>query len=254
MRLWKSWIVTRKDLSVFRKNKYVLYSLIAMPIILGVILPIIFIFAINAQLDAAPQLSVDQVLAAANQIVSVATMYFVLIPAILPSIIASYSFVGEKIEKSLEPLLATPTTDGELLLGKSLASFIPCMVVTYVGAVISAAIIDFWSVTNPKINTLLIPNPYWVLVIGAIAPLACIMSVEANIIVSSKVNDIRAAQQLGGLVVLPLVFIVIFASTSSQLSTLLAIGVITALAVADVALFYLSKATFQREEILTKWK
>jgi ABC-2 type transport system permease protein len=80
------------------------------------------------------------------------------------------------------------------------------------------------------------------------------MSVEANIIVSSKVNDIRAAQQLGGLVVLPLVFVVIFASTSAQLSTLLAVGVIAALAVADVGLFFLSKATFQREEILTKWK
>jgi ABC-2 type transport system permease protein len=253
MRLWKSWIVTRKDLSVFKKNKYVLYSLIAMPIILGVVLPIIFIFALNAQIASAP-LTHEQVLVAVNQIVSLATMYFVLIPAILPSIIASYSFVGEKIEKSLEPLLATPTTDGELLLGKSLASFIPCMVVTYVGALISAIIIDVWSFTTPQVATLVIPNPYWLMVIGVIAPLACIMSVEANIIVSSKVNDIRAAQQLGGLVVLPLVFVVVFASTSAQLSTLLAVGVIAALAVADVALFFLSKATFQREEILTKWK
>jgi len=253
MRIWKSWIVTRKDLSVFRKNKYVLYSLIAMPIILGVVLPIIFIFALNTEIGSAT-LTHDQIFAAVNQIVGIATMYFVLIPAILPSIIASYSFVGEKIEKSLEPLLATPTTDGELLLGKSLAAFIPCMVVTYVGAAISAGIIDFWSYTTPQVHAFLIPNPYWLLVIGAIAPLACIMSVEANIIVSSKVNDIRAAQQLGGLVVLPLVFLVIFASTSAQLSTWLAVAVIAALAVADVALFFLSKATFQREEILTKWK
>jgi hypothetical protein len=54
--------------------------------------------------------------------------------------------------------------------------------------------------------------------------------------------------------VLPLIFLVIFASTSAQLSTILALGVIVALAIADIALFYLSKATFQREEILTKWK
>lgn len=253
MRLWKSLIVTKKDLSVFRKNKYVLYSLIAMPIILGVVLPIIFIFALNAEITSGA-LSHEQALAAAGQIVDLATMYFVLIPAILPSIIASYSFVGEKIEKSLEPLLATPTTDGELLLGKSLASFIPCMVVTYVGAAISAIIIDVWSVTTNQIGTILIPNQYWLLVIGVIAPLACIMSVEANIIVSSKVNDIRAAQQLGGLIVLPLIFLVIFASTSAQLSTIIALVVIVALAVADIGLFYLSKATFQREEILTKWK
>lgn len=253
MRFWKSLIVTKKDLSVFRKNKYVLYSLIAMPIILGVVLPIIFIFALNAEITSGA-LSHEQSLAAAGQIVDLATMYFVLIPAILPSIIASYSFVGEKIEKSLEPLLATPTTDGELLLGKSLASFIPCMVVTYVGAAISAIIIDVWSVTTNQIGTILIPNQYWLMVIGLIAPLACIMSVEANIIVSSKVNDIRAAQQLGGLIVLPLIFLVIFASTSAQLSTIIALVVIVALAVADIALFYLSKATFQREEILTKWK
>jgi ABC-2 type transport system permease protein len=253
MRLWKSWIVTQKDLAVFKKNKYVLYSLIAMPIILGVVLPVIFIFALNSEIGSAT-LTHDQVLAAVNQIIGIATMYFVLIPSILPSIIASYSFVGEKIEKSLEPLLATPTTDGELLLGKSLAAFIPCMVVTYIGAAISAIIIDVWTITTPQIGTFLIPNPYWLLVIGVIAPLACIMSVEANIIVSSKVNDIRAAQQLGGLVVLPLVFVVIFASTSAQLSIWLAIGVSAALAIADIALFFLSKATFQREEILTKWK
>ena len=249
MRLWKSWIVTQKDLSVFKKNKYVLYSLIAIPIIMGVVLPIIFIFALNAE---AVTLPCAELLIAANQIVSIATMYLVLIASILPSIIASYSFVGEKIEKSLEPLLATPTTDGELLLGKSLAAFLPCISVTFLGAAISAPIIDYWSYTT--LGVFLIPNLYWVLVIGVIAPLSCLMSVEANIIVSSKVNDIRAAQQLGGLVVLPLVFIVIFASTSAQLSTLLAVVVSVGLAIADVALFFLSKATFQREEILTKWK
>ena len=249
MRLSKSWIVTLKDLSVFKKNKYILYSLIAMPIIVGVVLPVIFVFALNAQ---AALLTRDQLLAAANQIVNLGSMYFVIIPSVLPSIIASYSFVGEKIEKSLEPLLATPTTDGELLLGKSLAAFIPCMAVTLIGAAIFLPIIDYWSYTT--LGIFLLPNLYWLIIMGVISPLACIMSVEANVIVSSRVNDIRAAQQIGGLVVLPLIFVVIFASTTSGTSTLLALGLSGALAVADIALFYLAKATFQREEILTKWK
>ncbi len=110
MRFWKSWIVTQKDLSVIRKNKYVFYSLIAMPIMLGVVLPVIFIFSLSAGAD---QLPGEALFEAANQVVNLGSMYFVLIPAILPSIIASYSFVGEKVEKSLEPLLGTPTTDGE---------------------------------------------------------------------------------------------------------------------------------------------
>jgi ABC-2 type transport system permease protein len=248
MRLWKSWIVTKKDLSVIRRNKYVFYSLIAMPLVLGVVLPTVFIFAMGAGAD---QLTREELFQTAYQIANLGTMYFVLIPAILPSIIASYSIVGEKIEKSLEPLLATPTTDGELLLGKSLASFVPCMAVTYLAAAIFVPIIDFWSYTT--LGIILIPNLYWALMLFVITPLACVMSVEANIIVSSKVSDIRAAQQLGGIVVLPLIFVVLLGSIVST-SLLLAIGVTAALMIADVALFYLSKATFRREEILTKWK
>jgi ABC-2 type transport system permease protein len=248
MRLWKSWIVTKKDLSVIRRNKYVFYSLIAMPLVLGVVLPTVFIFAMGAGAD---QLTREELFQTAYQIANLGTMYFVLIPAILPSIIASYSIVGEKIEKSLEPLLATPTTDGELLLGKSLASFVPCMAVTYLAAAIFVPIIDFWSYTT--LGIILIPNLYWALMLIVITPLACVMSVEANIIVSSKVSDIRAAQQLGGIVVLPLIFVVLLGSIVST-SLLLAIGVTAALMIADVALFYLSKATFRREEILTKWK
>jgi len=249
MRLWKSWIVTQKDISAMSKNKYVFYSLIGTPVLIGVLYPAIFIFALNGQIAS---LTHAQLLASANQIADIATIILVFIPAVLPSYIASYSFVGEKIEKSLEPLLATPTTDGELLLGKCLAAFLPCIAVTYVGAAISASVLDAWSYT--RIGVFLIPNPYWALVIVVIAPLACVLSVETNVIISSKVTDIRAAQQLGGLVSLPLVILILVAASSVQLSFLLAILVSIALAVADATLFYLSKETFQREEILTKWK
>jgi hypothetical protein len=126
------------------------------------------------------------------------------------------------------------------------------MVATYIAAAIFVPIIDFWSYTN--LGVLLIPDAYWALMMFVIAPLACIMSVEANVIISSRVSDIRAAQQIGGLVVLPLIFVVIFASSTASTSVTFALVVSAALAIADIALFYLSKATFQREEILTKWK
>ncbi len=251
MRLWKSWIVTQKDLSIFKKNKYILYSLVAIPLLLGVVLPIIFIFSLEAE---AAQLTRTQLIEAAQTITNLGSTYFVIIPAALASMIGSYSFVGEKIERSLEPLLATPTTDGELLLGKSLAAFIPCMGVTYIGIAIFATLIDGWSYLT--LGNLLIPNIYWVIIIGVMAPLVCILSVEANVIISSRVNDIRAAQQLGGLVVLPVILLVVFASTGSVpiSKELLALIVSAALAAATIALFFLSKKTFQREEILTKWK
>ncbi|MGO8806614.1 MAG: hypothetical protein ACLQO7_08455 [Candidatus Bathyarchaeia archaeon] len=249
MRLWKSWIVTQKDLSVIRKNKYVFYSLLAMPLILGILLPATFVFALNAEYTSLPH---AQFTAAANQLINMSATYLIVISAILPSIIASYSFVGEKIEKSLEPLLATPTTDGELLLGKSLAAFVPCIGATYLAAAISSTIIDSWSYI--RTGAFLVPNLFWIVAVVVITPLACIMSVEANVIVSSRVNDIRAAQQLGGLVVLPIVGLLIAVSLGAELSSILAALVTIVLVVVDVTLFYLSKETFQREEILTKWK
>jgi ABC-type Na+ efflux pump permease subunit len=250
MRLWKSWIVTEKDLSVFKKNRYILYSLVSLPLIVGVVLPIIFIFALESQ---AGSLTTAQFISAANSLANTGSTYFVLIPVVLPSIMGSYSIVGEKIEKSLEPLLATPTTDGELLLGKSLATFLPTIGVTYIGAAIFVTIMDIWSYI--KFGIFLLPNADLAVILGLMAPLACILSVEANVIISSKVNDIRAAQQLGTLVVLPLILLLVF-SVQISVIPLILLGLIVsgALAVADVALFYLAKATFQREEILTKWK
>ena len=250
MRLWKSWIVTSKDLSVFRKNRYILYSLVTLPIVVGVVLPLIFIYALESQ---ASSLTRVQFISAANSVAKIGSIYFVLIPVILPAIMGSYSIVGEKIEKSLEPLLATPTTDGELLLGKSLATFLPTLGVTYIGTAIFVTIMDIWSYI--KLGFFLLPNTDFALILGLLAPLACILSVEANVIISSKVNDIRAAQQLGTYVVIPLILLLVFATQLTIFPILLLVlTVSTVIAVVDIALFYLAKATFQREEILTKWK
>jgi ABC-2 type transport system permease protein len=250
MRFWKSWIVAAKDLSVFRNNKYILYSLIAMPLIMGLLIPVMLIYTLQLQ---AALLTQAQLVETAAYLVSMFSSFFVITAVALPTVIASYSFIGEKLEKSLEPLLATPTTDGELLFGKSLGAFIPCIGATYIGELIFVMVIDGWSLVS--LGTLLLPTVYWALVTGLVIPLACVLSVEANIIISSRVNDIRAATQVGGIIILPLLLLTVLPSVlpiipMDTLTLMLSVG----LAVADLGLFYLSKATFQREEILTKWK
>jgi ABC-2 type transport system permease protein len=250
MRFWKSWIVASKDLSVFRNNKYILYSLIAMPLLMGLMIPGILVYSLQAQAAALTQAQLTEL---AASLVNLFSSFFVITAVGLPTIIASYSFIGEKLEKSIEPLLATPTTDGELLFGKSLGAFIPCIGATYVGNMIFIIVIDGWSMVN--LGTLLLPTVYWALVTGIVIPLACVLSVEANIIISSRVNDIRAAQQVGGMIVLPLLFLIVLPSVI-QIMPMVTLALILSggLAIADIGLFYLSKATFQREEILTKWK
>ncbi len=245
MRLSKAWIIARKDLAILRKNKQVLYSILALPIMVGVILPLIYTFSLSAGSSA---ISISSAL----EIVNLSVMFLLIIPVALPSVIGSYSIVGEKVEKSLEPLLATPTTDGELLLGKTLASLVPGLIITYIAAASLTVILDVWSIT--KIGIFILPSLNWVLILFLLSPLACLLSVEANVIISSRVSDVRAAQQLGSFILLPIILIAIFGGLFAGGTLLIPIVIAAVIGIIDVALFYVSKATFQREEILTKWK
>ncbi len=178
--------------------------------------------------------------------------FFVIAAATLPSAIASYAIVGEKVEKSLEPLLATPTTDGEILLGKSIAAFIPPLVACWAGLSAFMAIMD--RLTFNSLGYLIYPS--WSIgVIFLLIPIATILSIELSVIASSRVSDVRSANSVGGLMFIP--FMVIYLASEIGVITLNTDNLLIisgALLIVDLALFYFSVATFRREEILTKWK
>ena len=171
----------------------------------------------------------------------------------LPTGIASYSPIGEKVQKSLEPLLATPTTDGEILLGKSMAAFIPTIAATYIGAAIFMVLMDVFTVD--KLSYLFFPNWIIAIILFMLAPLTCILSIEINVLISSRFNDMRSAQQFGILMFLPFFAIYILGEIGvfSMTSTNLLIMASIVLAI-DIMLSFFVKSTFQRDEILTRWK
>jgi ABC-type Na+ efflux pump permease subunit len=183
-----------------------------------------------------------------------ASTFLFIIPATLtPTILASYSFLGEKLEKSLEPLLATPTTDGELLLGKGLGALLPSIVVTYAGAAIFVVLVD--TLTFHMFGYAYLPNSTTAVVLLLAVPLACVFSVESNVIIASLVGDVRAAQQLGTIATLPFGGFYVLAEvnfTSLNYTNLMIVSA-TLLAI-DVILLQIGRTTFRREEILTKWK
>jgi len=68
-------------------------------------------------------------------------------------------------------------------------------------------------------------------------------------------NDVRSAQQLGTLILLPMGAVYILSELKVMSLTTGNMWIMAAvLFVLDGIAFYLVKATFQREEILTKWK
>jgi ABC-2 type transport system permease protein len=76
-----------------------------------------------------------------------------------------------------------------------------------------------------------------------------------NVIVSSRVNDVRAANQFGGLLVTPFAALYVLGEINViplNANNLLIISAI--LLLVNVLLFFVSRSTFRREEILPKWK
>lgn len=181
------------------------------------------------------------------------SFFYIILAYILPSTLASYSILGEKIEQSLEPLLATPTTDSELLFGKTMTSFLPCVGIIYIGSIIFMVLSDLISYST--IGYLFFPNWSMAFILLLAVPLSSILSIQLNVIISSRVNDVRTANQLGMILFIPFIAVYILLETnvvSLNVINLLAISVI--LLAADAVLFYINKATFNRDAILTKWK
>jgi len=243
MNLRHSWIIALKDIKVFIRKKTVLYLVVILPLLLSILFPLVIEFGKGGGITGPYLLT----------LLHSFEWFFVIIPAIIPAPIASYSIVGEKLEKSLERLLATPTTDGEILLGKGIAAFIPAIIATYVGASIFMTLID--AITNSRLGYLYYPNWDMGVILLVLAPLALLLSIELNIITSSRVTDVRAAGQAGSLMFLPFIGIYLASEIgiiTLDTNTLLIIaGVI---AVLDVVMFRISTSLFQREQILTKWK
>jgi ABC-2 type transport system permease protein len=246
MRLSKAWIIAEKDFAIFRKKKSVIYSVVLFPLFVSISLPLIVQFIGSQSGEGIPADALTTVLNAFS-------FFYITGAVTLPTAIASYSLVGEKVQKSIEPLLATPTTEGEILLGKSIAAFLPPIVAIYIGAVLFMALID--SLTYSTLGYFYFPNWNMGVIILLLAPLGSILSIEFDILISSRVNDVRAAQQLGGIVALPFLGIYILAEASIlSLETINLLIISASLVAIDVILFYISKAVFRREKILTKWK
>lgn len=154
----------------------------------------------------------------------------------------------------MEPLLATPTTDGEILFGKGLAAFVPPMGAILASSVLFMGLMDTF--TRGALGYYYFPNWDAATLLYLAVPLAVVMSVEWNVFVSSRVSDVRIAQQLGAVMILPLAGLYVGGEVGlvplGDLSTTLYIA--GALAIVDLLLLSVVRETFQRDLILTKWK
>jgi ABC-2 type transport system permease protein len=179
-------------------------------------------------------------------------LLFLIAPIVGAVSLAAYSVVGEKQGKTLEPLLTTPITAAELLLGKVLACVLPALVAEAVGLVAFAALLAAFA--EPGVLGSLATARSAVLV-GLVGPLAALAALQMTIAVSSRVNDPRTAQQVAVFLVLPLVGVLIgqiigafFIPTWGLLLVASGLGALWGL------LLMFGVALFDRERVLTRWR
>jgi ABC-type Na+ efflux pump permease subunit len=247
MRLSQAWIVASKDFAMFRKKRSIIYSIVVLPVLLtGLLSGVIWYIQHKGSGPVSPtELTV---------LLPAFTFFYLIMAGLIPSTIASYSIVGEKVEKSMEPLLATPTTDGEILLGKGLAAFVPAIIAVLGSSALFMGLCDIFSVGT--LGYYFFPNWSAAVVLFLMVPLGVVVSVEWNILVSSRVSDVRIAQQIGGLMLLPYGGVYVGGELGliplGNINDLLTIAGV--LAFVCLLMLYAVQATFQREAILTRWK
>jgi ABC-2 type transport system permease protein len=178
--------------------------------------------------------------------------YLLLIPMALPIYMAAYSIIGEKETRSLEPLLATPISTAELLIGKTIAAVTPAVVLAWLSFLLTAVAIYF--IASPVVLEYLV-RPVWSLSMAIHSPLFALLSTLAGVIASSRMNDPRAAQQISALFIVPVIGLSMAVLMGRlYLSLNLLAWTILLMVLLNVGVLWLAVKLFQRETILTRWK
>ena len=174
-----------------------------------------------------------------------------MIPVMLPVLIAADSIVGEKERHTLVPLLSTPLSDDELLLGKFLTALIPGLLVAYGNLILSIVVVN-------GIVYFMAPGLLWVwpdllsLVQAIVLPvLFSILAVGLMVIISGRANTVYEAYQTGGILVLP-AMVFAYSGFLIGLGWIIFFAGALILLIVDVILFRVAVRLFSRDSLITR--
>lgn len=179
-------------------------------------------------------------------------LVLLMVPVVGSMALGAHSVIGEKQARALEPLLATPITTLELLAAKTLTPLALSMALMWAAFGIYLAVFAAFGLPGAW-RTL--ASPHTLLLVGVVGPLLSLVALQLAVIMSSRVNDPRSAQQLGAFVILPLTGVFL-----AQLMGQLILGTTTlivssvALAICNGLLTWAGIRVFDRETILMRWK
>lgn len=133
--------------------------------------------------------------------------YFLIIPIMCSGVIGASSFVGEKEHKTLETLLYTPISMEQLLRAKILGVFVPSYIVTLISFIAFGIVFNVGGFIY--FGGLIFPDIKWLIIILWISPAINLLSLIFTVMVSAKSETFQEAQQVSGLLVIPVVLVLV---------------------------------------------
>ena len=252
-----------KDFTAVRRSKGVVLPMLIVPFLLLVVLPLAVGIAarnahppdVSSMLRALPGGLARPILLLPRRerLLVLVDGYlvaplFLIVPLMLAAVLAADAFAGEKERKTLESLLHQPVPDRDLFLAKLLGAFVPAVAISWVGFACFAAVVN--ATAWPIAHHLIVPTKLWAVVIFWVAPAVAALGLGVMVRVSARASSTQEANQLGGAVILPLIFLAVGQSTGLLLVTLpAAIGI--GAVVWAVALFLVGRGAqrFRRDRI-----
>jgi ABC-2 type transport system permease protein len=266
--------IAEKDLKATFSSKKIWVPMLILPLLLCIIIPAVFAFIgihtelisqsskdlekpINEIIRSFPNGSMGNTLAALPTLGYKAVYFFLnfmmipffLMVSIINSLVtSSNSFVGEKERNTLETLLFAPISIVELFFGKLLASLIPTVLLAFLAFIVNGIVVNM--ITHSYFHEILFLNATWLILMLWVIPALVIFNIILNIFVSAQVKSFQEAQQLGGIMILPVVGILISqASGLFFLSPLILSLIGAALLIADGILLKLITKFNQRNKL-----
>ncbi len=252
----KVFVILRKEFIEIVQQRILLFSIILPPLLFTVI-PL-FVLQLGGNGSRASSLKVPSLQGLTLHEYTqglVGTEFsnlYILLSMIVPSIIAAYSIIGEKNNRTLEPVLATPVRRWQLLAGKILAALLPAVIVTWMSGGLFIAELAIFTDANVVSHVV---TAGWLILFLASTPLLGLIAVAIMTAISSRVNDTRTAQQLSVWAVVPVIGIIL-GELSGQFELTVLVAVIATIILIPIAILLTWGAAqlFQRETILTRWK
>jgi ABC-2 type transport system permease protein len=256
--------IVARDLRAVRRSKAVVIPMLLVPTLLMVALPLVVGYAARRAgqtggriqfLDSLPSALANPIatLPQEEQLLTLVLGYllaplFLIVPLMVSAVLAADTFAGEKERRTMETLLHLPVSDRDLFIAKFLTGFIPAVSVSWIG--FAAFTIVANGVSWGIVDGLLVPNALWLVVIFWVAPAVATLGLGIMVRVSARCRTTQEANQLGGAVILPLIFVAVGQSTGLLLVDVpLAMGIGAAIWIVALTLVARGAMMFTRDRV-----